>query len=280
MAEENNSGVSPTAQDPPIIKDPQAVLNTLDRLKQEVKELKAQRKIGQNNTVDVEEFQRLKKFEEQYNLEKQVAEEEALRKAGEWEKLTDQKIKTIQTQWENKYSEAEKDRQQKATKIDELTSSLTASNQTIKTLQSRQQALDAFLKNDGRKESFDFVWGGDLVNKVVLDETGSLHLKGTEPETYLKDGEGNEITLDRYFAEFKKTPQGGTFFASKFQGSGSGTSPNTSFGVSSSNDVLTMPKAKLSDRKAMLELEAKVKAKYGNDMSPLAAISKGLVIIE
>lgn len=269
-----------TPASPPEIKDPQAVLNALSALKDEVKALKQERsQWAKTPDLDAERVQQLLTLERQVNEQKAKQEEDALVKQGEWEKLTDLKIQALNSEWEKKYNELTQEKQKTEGVKTETEQKLQSITSQYRQEQTKNQALAAFLAAGGRSEMFEYFWGGKLQRELSLGEDNTIYVP--DGEGRLTDEEGKEVSVVDYLKKFKDTPEGGEFFKSSFSKSGTGSNGN--FSVSSpgaKGSRLSIKKSEMSNTKAMNQLDIVVKQQFGGKYTALQAIQAGLVKIE
>jgi predicted RNase H-like nuclease (RuvC/YqgF family) len=196
------------------IRNPDAVLKALETERQQRKELEKQLKAFQG--VDVEKYQQYTADEQKREQDRAEAEEEKLRKEGEFTTLT-QRIK----------EEAQRSLSAKDEQIAELQRQLAAKDEEIGAGKKQltevglhRKALKAFLDCGGEESDFDdFVWDKVKGSIKTTEEGGIQIVKGDS--LWLDDKTKKELDLKGLFTNFREG-RGAKFFKPSSQAEGSG----------------------------------------------------------
>lgn len=199
------------------IRNPDAVLKALEAERQSAKELRKQLKSYEG--IDPVKYQEYTAAEQKREQDRKVAEEEKLRKEGEFTALT-QRIKE-----ETQRSLSAKDEQ-----IAELQRQLSAKDEEIGTSKKQltevglhRKALKAFLDCGGEESDFDdFVWDKVKNNIKTTEEGGIQIVKGDS--LWLDEKTKKELDLKGLFANFREG-RGAKFFKPSNTSEGSGFVP-------------------------------------------------------
>ncbi len=267
---------NPGENQPPIIKDPEKVLNALEAVRKENDEYKRQLAELKQNQVDSEEYERLKALEQKIQEAKKKAEEDQLRQEENWEELTKRRL----AEQEAKY----------LAQIETLNNNLTATQKELsQTSQARQEldslvneytrrqaAFDQYIMHGGKREYFENVWKGELRDRTALDENGRIKIaKAPGSEEIERDEAGEPLGMDVWMSNYRSNG-GGIFFNPVVNPSGSGVPPSSGNNAPrQENKVIYISRKEAGSQKFMSDLKNKLDGK-----DPLTAISEGLVVVK
>ncbi len=277
---ENNQQVTtsnePPASDPPVIKDPEKVLKTLEAVRRENDEYKKQLALLKQNQIDSEEYERLKALEEEIKQAKKQAEEDKLRQEENWEELTKRKLAEQEAKFLTQIDTLNQNLSTTQKELEEVSAARQNLDNLVNEYTRRQAAFDQYILNGGKREYFENVWKGELRDRTFLDENGKIKIaKEPGSEEIERDEAGEPLSMGGWMVKYRANG-GGIFFNPINNAAGSGIPPTNTESTNreTQSKVIYITRKEAGSQKFMNELRNKLDGK-----DPLRAISEGQVIV-
>lgn len=282
MAGENNQENNQENQQqqeenqPPVIKDPEKVLNALEAVRKENDDYKKQLAELKQNQVDTEEYNRLKSLEQEIQEAKKKAEEDQLRQEENWEELTKRKLAEQEAKYLTQIETLNTNLTTTQNELQQTTKARENLNNLVDEYTRRQTAFDQYILNGGKREYFENVWKGELRDRTFLDEENKIRIaKAAGSNEIERDEAGEPLPMSDWMTKYRGNG-GGIFFNPINNASGSGVTPASNNGnPKQESKVIYITRKEAGSQKFMLDLKNKLDGK-----DPLTAISEGLVIVK
>lgn len=214
----------------PVIENPSGLLSAFEKLKAENKQLKSQIKPTEPQ-INTEEYEALKQFKAQVETEKAQQKEQQLKEQKRWEELLEAQTSRVSQDYENRIKLLSEQVDSLKSQYEETANQANQYQSQLTEYQLQQKALDSFLENGGRKDSFNYLWKGDLKDRLRLKD-GKLEI--VQDGELLTDGNGSPLELNAWMSQFKNDG-GASFFLPAVNAGGGGAQSSPERTINSSN---------------------------------------------
>lgn len=257
-APESNQQTQPKSQssDEEVIRNPQAVLKTIEALRSEIKSLKSAKGETASNTPTIPpeitaELDRLRKFAADKETEEKERQRKELEARGQYEAL----LRDARAEAEKQTNALKEKAKHLETELQKRESAIAERETILRDYRLRTAARDAFFAQGGRRG--DESQGGDFYFNLVWENAVKGNLN--EGENGIEVVDGDSLLLDEEkrpvdlqgLMKLRKTAYGFAFEGEP-SSSGSGKPPSNVGRATQSRGKLVIPSSALSNRSAML----------------------------